>query len=258
MLAKSTVKLEAIFLAVNLVRSPIRIERKDSQWHLHCFSDGTTPYQLEVWIGDKLEDFVEMTPGIASESHLTVNDATGLGDIFNMTVVARSTQNFTPIISEGKMMAGVQISHLNISPSRDGVSFEAKMESQKILISNFEMDLFEIYGQPHNMPRTGDSSAGRSSTSVNRSQTSFFSATNGELPGYNRECVVCLSQRRDTLFLPCRHMCLCLPCAESLCLHSDKCPICRQGIFQLLLQLFAHYISWSYLEFRSMLSINDA
>lgn len=228
MLAKSTVKLEAVFLAVNLVRSPIKVEHKDDgQWYLNCFSEGTIPYKIEAWLGDKLRDSVEKGPGPASESRIKFSTEDSLSAGFKLSVVVRATQNFTPIISEGKMMAGIQISCINICPSREGKSFEAKIESQKILISNFEMDLFEIFGQPHNMPGAGDHAA--SSTSINRSQTSFFSSSNSELPGYNRECVVCLSQRRDTLFLPCRHMCLCLPCAESLCLHSDKCPICRQG-----------------------------
>lgn len=251
-MAKSTVKLEAIFLTVNLVRSPVKVELKDGQWHLNCFSEGTIPYRLELWFGDKMKDSVEKGPGAASESRLKFSTDDELSEGFKLSVVARATQNFTQIISEGKMMAGVQISHINISPSRDGKSHEAKMESQKILISNFEMDLFEIFGQPHNMPAAGEQSSG--STWINRSQTSFFSATNSDLPGYNRECVVCLSQRRDTLFLPCRHMCLCLPCAESLCLHSDKCPICRQGTKYVSSILTNH----SSLEFRSMLSINDA
>lgn len=30
------------------------------------------------------------------------------------------------------------------------------------------------------------------------------------------ECVVCMSDARDTLVLPCRHLCLCNPCAEVL------------------------------------------
>ena len=30
------------------------------------------------------------------------------------------------------------------------------------------------------------------------------------------ECVVCMSEGRDTMVLPCRHLCLCNPCAEVL------------------------------------------
>ena len=50
------------------------------------------------------------------------------------------------------------------------------------------------------------------------------------------ECVICMSSPRDTMVLPCRHLCLCNPCAEVLRHQADKCPICRAP-FHSLLQL---------------------
>jgi hypothetical protein len=41
------------------------------------------------------------------------------------------------------------------------------------------------------------------------------------------ECVVCLTERRDTTVLPCRHMCMCFECANHLRMSTNKCPICR-------------------------------
>jgi hypothetical protein len=52
----------------------------------------------------------------------------------------------------------------------------------------------------------------------------------------NLECVVCMSDVRDTMALPCRHLCLCNPCAEVLRFQNNKCPICRT-IFHSLLQI---------------------
>ncbi|RLN21700.1 putative E3 ubiquitin-protein ligase LUL2 isoform X1 [Panicum miliaceum] len=49
-----------------------------------------------------------------------------------------------------------------------------------------------------------------------------------------KECVICLSEPRDTTVLPCRHMCLCRECAQLLRLQSNKCPICRQPVGGLL------------------------
>ncbi|CAI5537561.1 unnamed protein product [Closterium sp. Naga37s-1] len=43
-----------------------------------------------------------------------------------------------------------------------------------------------------------------------------------------QECVVCLEDPRDTLVLPCRHLCLCLHCAKALRFQSNKCPIWYQ------------------------------
>ena len=52
------------------------------------------------------------------------------------------------------------------------------------------------------------------------------------------ECVVCLSDPRDTLILPCRHLCLCNACADSLRYQANNCPICRSP-FRALLQIRA-------------------
>ena len=37
------------------------------------------------------------------------------------------------------------------------------------------------------------------------------------------ECVVCLSEPKQVLFLPCRHLCVCKDCL----VHVDRCPVCR-------------------------------
>jgi len=72
----------------------------------------------------------------------------------------------------------------------------------------------------------------------------------GEGPAYNdacepddiedtgAECVVCMSDMRDTLILPCRHLCLCNTCADSLRYQASNCPICRAP-FRALLQIRA-------------------
>lgn len=52
------------------------------------------------------------------------------------------------------------------------------------------------------------------------------------------ECVVCLSDVRDTLILPCRHLCLCNTCADTLRYQANNCPICRLP-FRALLQIRA-------------------
>ncbi|KAJ0234882.1 E3 ubiquitin-protein ligase LUL1 [Hirschfeldia incana] len=43
-----------------------------------------------------------------------------------------------------------------------------------------------------------------------------------------KECVVCLSEPRDTIVLPCRHMCMCSGCAKALRFQKNECPVCRQ------------------------------
>lgn len=49
-----------------------------------------------------------------------------------------------------------------------------------------------------------------------------------------KECVVCLSEPRDTTVLPCRHMCMCSSCARMLRHQNNRCPICRTQVESLL------------------------
>ncbi len=48
--------------------------------------------------------------------------------------------------------------------------------------------------------------------------------------------MVCMCDSRDTIILPCRHLCLCNACADSLRYQANNCPICRAP-FRALLQV---------------------
>lgn len=50
------------------------------------------------------------------------------------------------------------------------------------------------------------------------------------------ECVICLTDPKDTVVLPCRHLCVCKGCAERLRKENVKqqCPVCRTPIDQLV------------------------
>ncbi|KAF9904939.1 hypothetical protein EC991_002179 [Linnemannia zychae] len=51
------------------------------------------------------------------------------------------------------------------------------------------------------------------------------------------ECVICLSDVKDTIVLPCRHFCICSDCGDVLRRRApQRCPICRQ-VFQALLHI---------------------
>ncbi len=43
--------------------------------------------------------------------------------------------------------------------------------------------------------------------------------------GDNTECVVCLSDMKDTIILPCKHLCLCSDCGECSCLTIVRCTV---------------------------------
>jgi len=86
-------------------------------------------------------------------------------------------------------------------------TYEIKVVQQKIQYLGQVYSLHEIYGVDHTGEREGEGS---------------------------RECIVCLSEARDTVVLPCRHMCLCNGCAELMRLQTNKCPICRSPVRSLL------------------------
>ncbi|KAG1669708.1 E3 ubiquitin ligase RNF157 [Nymphon striatum] len=62
--------------------------------------------------------------------------------------------------------------------------------------------------------------------------------TDDEIDDSGAECVICMSDVRNTLILPCRHFCLCNSCANSLRHQANNCPICRSP-FRALLRIRA-------------------
>ncbi|CAE7286633.1 unnamed protein product [Symbiodinium pilosum] len=52
----------------------------------------------------------------------------------------------------------------------------------------------------------------------------------------NKNCVVCLTEARNTALLPCSHFCVCHACAMHLRLTPgrNRCPLCRQEVRDLL------------------------
>ena len=49
------------------------------------------------------------------------------------------------------------------------------------------------------------------------------------------ECLICCSEFRNTIFLPCNHSCTCNTCAHSLKMRNNPCPICKKPIKDLVI-----------------------
>jgi len=43
-----------------------------------------------------------------------------------------------------------------------------------------------------------------------------------------------MTEMRDTVVIPCRHLCVCHQCAQVLRYQSNKCPICRGTVRSML------------------------
>ncbi|XP_030526603.1 probable E3 ubiquitin-protein ligase LOG2 [Rhodamnia argentea] len=88
--------------------------------------------------------------------------------------------------------------------------YKARVVKQILWVNGMRYELQEIYG--------------------------IGNAVEGDFDGNDsgKECVICLSEPRDTTVLPCRHMCMCSGCAKVLRFRTTRCPICRQPVERLL------------------------
>ncbi|KAI3793637.1 hypothetical protein L1987_36257 [Smallanthus sonchifolius] len=94
---------------------------------------------------------------------------------------------------------------------KDKGEYQVRVGKQILWVNRMRYELQEIYG-------IGNSVDGAD--------------FDGNDPG--KECVICLSEPRDTTVLPCRHMCMCSGCAKVLRFQTNRCPICRQPVERLL------------------------
>lgn len=86
------------------------------------------------------------------------------------------------------------------------------------------------------------SSSSSSSSATNRSpgDDAALKALRRELSEADerQRCVVCLESLKSMLILPCRHACLCRPCAVEIINHADVnqriCPLCRTLMHEVL------------------------
>lgn len=93
---------------------------------------------------------------------------------------------------------------------KESGDYQVRVVSQILWVNGTRYELQEIYGIGNSVEGDGDAND----------------------PG--KECVICLSEPRDTTVLPCRHMCMCSECAKVLRYQTTRCPICRQPVERLL------------------------
>ncbi|XP_053212002.1 E3 ubiquitin-protein ligase MGRN1-like [Panonychus citri] len=103
--------------------------------------------------------------------------------------------------------------------------FYIKPFKQKIIIDGLAYLIQEVYGIENKNPIH--------SSTGNGGKASFYSSDE-DIEDNGSECVICMSESRDTLILPCRHLCLCNACADSLRYQANNCPICRSPFRALL------------------------
>jgi hypothetical protein len=114
---------------------------------------------------------------------------------------------------------------------------------QQVQLGEQRFTLKDFFGGSEGGSSGGSGGPGSSSPSSSDSAGSaaqLGSGTTAAMRGLDEqaisgsECVICLTEKRTTAVLPCRHLCLCAECAQQLAFQSNKCPICRGPCASLL------------------------
>ncbi|XP_051130385.1 probable E3 ubiquitin-protein ligase LUL2 [Andrographis paniculata] len=132
----------------------------------------------------------------------------GENDIYPLAIKAEVSSDQTG--NSDSRATNSQITHA-VFEKKDSGEYVVRVVKQIVWVQGKRYELQEIYGIGNSVEDDIDSSND---------------------PG--KECVICLSEPRDTTVLPCRHMCMCSECAKVLRFQTNRCPICRQPVERLL------------------------
>ena len=124
-----------------------------------------------------------------------------------------------PLLSAAEELKQSHTTICMVDHHADG-SYALRALKQKIFVDGLCYLLQEIYGIE------------------NKNLNKISAAVDDDNEDTGSECVICMCDMRDTLILPCRHLCLCNSCADSLRYQANNCPICRSP-FKALLQVRA-------------------
>ncbi|CAA3025525.1 probable E3 ubiquitin- ligase LUL4 [Olea europaea subsp. europaea] len=135
-------------------------------------------------------------------------------DIYPLVISAESDVQSTPMDEQpykevANTSSNAQITQAVLEKKDEG-NFQVKIIKQILWSDRVRYELRDIYG------------------------ISSPDATTISNMDSGKECVICMTEEKNTAVLPCRHMCMCRDCAKELRLQSNNCPICRQPIQELL------------------------
>ncbi|KAL0907355.1 hypothetical protein M5K25_021759 [Dendrobium thyrsiflorum] len=227
---------------VNLKKETLRIvpdEENPGRYLVTFTFDATVSGSISVFFFAKEGLDCNLIPtkdGLLAPVTVSFND--GLGQKFKQpssTGIDLSMFEEAELIKEGETDAyplvikaeacsvdkqGLEGSHGTVTPNsqitqavfekKDNGEYQVRVVKQILWVNGTRYELQEIYGIGNSVDGDFD----------------------GNDPG--KECVICLSEPRDTTVLPCRHMCMCSGCAKVLRYQTNRCPICRQPVERLL------------------------
>lgn len=135
-------------------------------------------------------------------------------DVFPLVISAETSLPLHPTDEHSGDPTPRTSPHMQITQAvlekHNGDPFQVRVIRQILWVNEVRYELREIYG-------------------IASSASEGFNDNDS-----GKECVICMTEPKDTAVLPCRHMCMCSECAKELRLQSNKCPICRQPIEELI------------------------
>jgi len=133
---------------------------------------------------------------------------------------------YVPNTSKSQPNFQEQLTFVLVEQSNEGMvkqeNWTIKSVRQLCTVGNFQFLLNDVYGIENKKEITN----------------AFVEEASLDNLDEDGSCVVCLSEPRDTIMLPCRHLCLCNSCADKLRYQHGNCPFCRMP-FQALLRIKA-------------------
>ncbi|KAI6188728.1 Zinc finger, C3HC4 type [Aphelenchoides besseyi] len=138
----------------------------------------------------------------------------------------------------------------NISPLVDGLDRPASAPRFASLNSRYNNDL-RLSCSPSNLSSNLDSNVRDTGLGVSASNTKVADGTTATSSSFAKtieavssgegtssatesECVVCMSERADSVLYRCGHLCMCFTCAKNTMDGSGVCPLCRQIIIDVI------------------------
>ncbi|MED6110697.1 putative E3 ubiquitin-protein ligase log2 [Stylosanthes scabra] len=225
---------------VNVKKETLKIEPDDEnpgQFLVSFTFDATVSGCITIYFFAKENESCILTPMKENLAPATVNFQQGLGQKFRQPAgsgIDFKMFNETELLQVGEMdvyplavKADASSNNHNGSDEtttsntrnsqitqavfeKEKGEFRAKVVKQILWANGMRYELQEIYG-------IGSSAE-----------------TGADESDQGKECVICLTEPRDTIVHPCRHMCMCSECAKVLRFQTNRCPICRQPVERLL------------------------
>jgi len=149
----------------------------------------------------------------------------GAGEIISTPLMLLNSEAFS---AEPGIDGGVF--SLDIELRSDDTDYPIRFQSTHCLILRVAEETYEIKAVKQKVLYASDK--GEVVTPTSYIVYDIFGLETGT--ALAEDCVICLSDAKDTILIPCRHLCICSPCAQVLKFQSNKCPICRASVRSML------------------------